>query len=323
MTPSDARTAIRTAIDRIGAAVAGACAWLGPELRLIVLPEYALTGFPLGETITQWRDTAAIAPDGPEFDALGAIAAKHGVYVAGNAYETDPHFPELFFQASHVIAPTGDVVLRYRRLHSLYSPTPYDVWDRYLDAYGIDGVLPVAHTEIGRLAAIASEEILYPELARALALRGAEIFCHSTSEISSPDLTAKAIARRARAVENQAFVVSANSGGLHGIAIPGDSTNGGSQIIDPEGRPLATAGPGESVVAAAELDVTTVRRARDRPGMANLLSRTKTGLWATEYARHDVERPNGLGHGETAERDWFTRRQRAGIERLHAAGELS
>ncbi|TYB67259.1 nitrilase [Nonomuraea sp. PA05] len=282
---------IAAAIDRIGAQVAGSKAWLGPELRLVVLPEYVLTGFPLRESTAQWRDRAAIDPGGPEYRALGAVAADQDVFLCVNAYERDEHFPDLFFQATVILAPSGECVLRYRRLHSLFSPTPYDVWERYLEIYGIDGVLPVARTEIGNLAVVASEEILMPELARALALRGAEVLCNPTSEASSPQLTPKAVARRARAVENLACVVSANSGGLTGIAIPGDSTNGGSEVIDHQGRVLAQAGPGETLVAAAELDLAALRRARLRPGMANLLSRVKTGLWAGEYARHDVERP--------------------------------
>ena len=51
------------------------------------------------------------------------------------------------------------------------------------------------------LACIASEEILYPEIARALALRGAEVFCHSSSEIGSPLATHKDVAKQARAFE--------------------------------------------------------------------------------------------------------------------------
>ncbi|MFC7589036.1 nitrilase-related carbon-nitrogen hydrolase [Nonomuraea antimicrobica] len=196
------------------------------------------------EGLAEWRDRAALDPDGPEYRALAAVAAEHGVFLCANAYERDPHFPDLFFQATVILSPAGSVVLRYRRLHSLFSPTPYDVWERYLEIYGIDGVLPVARTEIGNLAVVASEEILVPELARALALRGAEVLCNPTSEASSPALTPKAIARRARAVENLAYVVSANTGGLSGTAIPGDSTNGGSELIDHEGRALAQAGPG-------------------------------------------------------------------------------
>ncbi|MGP3915807.1 nitrilase-related carbon-nitrogen hydrolase [Nonomuraea sp. 10N515B] len=312
----DPRAEIRAAIDRIGAQVGGSKAWLGPGLRLVVLPEYVLTGFPMRESFAEWRERAALDPGGPEYRALAGIAVTHDVFLCVNAYERDEHFPELYFQASVILSPAGEVVLRYRRLHSMFTPTPYDVWGDYVEIYGMDAVLPVARTEIGNLAVLASEEILMPELARALTLRGAEVFCHPTSEASSPALTPKAIARRARAVENLAYVVSANTGGLTGIAIPGDSTNGGSELIDHEGRVLAQAGAGESLVAAAELDLAVLRRARRRPGMANLPSRVKTGLWAEEYARHDGERPGGLAGG-AKDRTWFRARQAETIERLY------
>ncbi|MET9243155.1 nitrilase-related carbon-nitrogen hydrolase [Nonomuraea sp. NPDC003709] len=317
---ADPRAAIRAAIERIGEQVGGSKAWLGRDLRLVVLPEYVLTGFPMRESFAEWRDKAALDPGGPEYGALAKIAARHEVYLCVNAYERDEHFPELYFQASVILSPQGAPVLRYRRLHSMFTPSPYDVWERYLEVYGIDGVLPVARTEIGNLAVLASEEILMPELARALALRGAEIFCHPTSEASSPALTPKAIARRARAAENLAYVVSANSGGLRDIPIPGDSTNGGSEVLDHQGRVLAQAGPGESLVAAAELDVGALRRLRRRPGMGNLLSRVKTGLWAEEYARHDGERPGGLSQG-ARDRAWFAARQIEAIERLYGPGD--
>ncbi|MFC4014961.1 nitrilase-related carbon-nitrogen hydrolase [Nonomuraea purpurea] len=313
---ADPRAEMRAAIARIGAQVGGSKAWLGRDLRLVVLPEYALTGFPMRENFAEWREKAALDMDGPEYRALAEIAAAQEVFLCVNAYERDEHFPELYFQASVIFSPGGEAVLRYRRLHSMFTPSPYDVWERYLEIYGIDGVLPVARTEIGNLAVLASEEILMPELARALALRGAEILCHPTSEASSPMLTPKAIARRARAVENLAYVVSANTGGLTGIAIPGDSTNGGSELIDFQGRVLAQAGAGESLVAGAELDVAALRRRRSRPGMANLLSRVKTRLWAEEYGRHDGERPDGLSGG-ARDRAWFAARQMEAIERLH------
>lgn len=318
----DARAAIGDAIARIGAQVRASRAWIGPDLRLVVLPEYALTGFPMGEPIPGWRDKAALAPGGPEYAALAAIAQDQGVHLVVNAYESDRHFPDLYFQACVILDPSGEAVLRARRLYSMYSPTPYDVWTRYLDAYGTEAVLPVARTPIGNLAAVSSEEILYPELARSLALRGAEILCHPTSEASSPQLTPKAIARRARAVENLTYVVSANSGGLTGIPIPSDSTNGGSELIDFDGRVLAQAGAGESLVAAAELDLGALRRHRARPGMGNLLARAKPALWAREYGRHEGEQPDELGDA-VPERSWFAQRQRATIERLRKAGVIT
>lgn len=321
---AQARAAISAAIDRIGQAAQAAIGWHGADTRLVVLPEYVLTGFPAGEPVPAWAERAAVDPGGPEYEALGNLAQRLGVFLAGNAYETDPHFPDLYFQASWLIAPSGDVALRYHRLHSMYSPSPYDVWRRYLDIYGIDAVFPVARTELGAVAAIASEEICYPELARVLALRGAEVFLHSSSEISSPELTPKAVARRARAFENTAYVVSANSGGLTGSPIPADSASGGSEIIDFTGRALAAAGPGESIVACAELDLGALRRARSRPGMGNLLSRTKAALWAEEYGRHDVERPGGLeAAGAVPGPAFFARRQQEALGRLREAGVLA
>ena len=115
---------------------------------------------------------------------------------------------------------------------SLFAPSQNDVWDRYISHYGIDAVFPVADTELGRISAIASEEILYPDIARAMALRSAEIFLHSSSEIASPITTPKNIAKQARAIENLAYLVSANSAGIQDIAIPAASTDGSSKVVD-------------------------------------------------------------------------------------------
>lgn len=318
--PDEAREAIVAAIDRIGAEIASTVAWYGSDTRLVVLPEYALTGFPMGDAVDAWAHKAGLAPGGREYDALAAIAQRQEIYLLVNAYETDQHYPGLYFQASVLLTPSGDVALRYRRLHSLYSPSPYDVWDSYLEHYGLDGALPVADTEIGHLAAIASEEILYPELARALAMRGAEVFCHATSEAIGPDPSAKEIARRSRAVENIAAVVTANTGGLRNIPIPEDATNGHSEIVDHLGNSLARAGFGQSCIAA-EIDLAALRRERRRPTMSNLPARVASGLWATEYARREIVEPNGLAD-HAAERSFFALRHQASIDKLHEAGAI-
>ena len=223
---AEARRAIADAIARVGREIRASKQFIGADLKLVVLPEYFATSYPLGETIPGWAEKACIDPDGREYDLLSRVAQDNGIHLASNAYERDPHFPGLYFQASVVISPGGDQVLRYRRLISLFAPSPYDVWDAYLDRYGEDGVFPVAATAVGQLACVASEEILYPEIARALALRGAEVLLHSTSEVSSPDLTPKDIAKRARAIEAMAYVVSANTSVLTGVDIPASSTGG-------------------------------------------------------------------------------------------------
>ncbi|WP_413201272.1 nitrilase-related carbon-nitrogen hydrolase, partial [Nostoc piscinale] len=184
-----AQEIIHNTINRLAQQIAASIAFIGFDCRLIVLPEYFLTGFPMGESLAVWREKACIEMYGVEYEALGKIAQKHQIFLAGNAYELDPNFPHLYFQTCFVIDPSGTIVLRYRRLNSLFAPTPHDVWDQYLDCYGLEGVFPVAKTAIGNLAALASEEILYPEVARCLAMRGAEIFLHSTSEVYNKNLT--------------------------------------------------------------------------------------------------------------------------------------
>lgn len=319
---AEARAIMKDSIDRLRRQIASSVAFIGADCRLVVLPEYALTGHPVGEPFEVWMDRAAIEPDGAEEEGIASIARDVGVYLAANAYETDPAFPDLYFQSCLVFDPAGAVVLRYRRLNSLLTPTPYDVWDAYLDRYGLDAVFPVARTEIGNLACIASDEILFPELARVLAIRGAEVFCHSTSETGSPLQTPKDVAKRARAIENLAYVVSANSGGIEGSPIPGESTDGKSKVVDFEGRVLAEAAPGESMVAYAEVDVGALRRNRRRPGMGNLLSRNRFEAYASSYAEASFAEPNGLGNGHRPERGWFIERQREVIARLEAEGTI-
>ncbi len=281
---ASARAAMLASLERVARQIAASRAFIGPALRLVVLPEYFLTGYPLGESLPGWAEKAALAPDGAEYRRMGEIARELGLYISGNAYETDPHFPGIYFQASFLFDDQGRLVLRYRRLVSLFAPTPHDLLDRYLEVYGPDALFPVADTPLGRLACIASEEIVYPEIARALALRGAEVLLHSSSEVASPRLTPKDIAKRARAYENCAYVVSANTGGIFGGDFPTDSTTGMSKLVDYKGEVLAEAGSGESMAANALIDVAALRRQRLTPGMGNTLSRLRLELFAKTYS---------------------------------------
>lgn len=295
----------------------------GSPLRLAVLPEYLLTSYPGRISIPDFAAKAALEPDGPEYEALGKIASAQKLFLAGNAYEVDRHFPGLYFQTSFVVAPSGDVVLRYRRLNSMFAPTPHDVWSRYLDIYGLDGVFPVARTEIGNLAAIASEEILYPEIARAHALRGAEIFVHSSSEIGSPRDTHKAIAKRARAFENLAYVVSANTAGIEGTSMPLASADGNSLVVDWKGQVLAESNSGETFTAFADIDLGALRAARRKPGMTNYLARQRVELFAAAYGAAQGQPANGLIDGDQIkipDRDYFLRVQNDVIDRLAKDG---
>ena len=322
-----ARTMMMGTIGSIGPKIRAASVFIeqygGCPVRLAVLPEYVLTSYPGRMSIPEFAHQAALEIDGPEYEAMGKIAQEQGLFLAGNAYEIDPHFPSLYFQTCFVIGPNGNVILRYRRLNSMFAPTPHDVWSKYLDIYGVDGVFPVAKTEIGNLAAIASEEILYPEIARAHALRGAEIFLHSTSEIGSPQKTPKMIAKRARAFENLTYVISANTAGILDTSLPDASADGNSMIVDWKGNVLAESNSGETFTAFADIDLGTLRAARRKPGMTNTLSRQRNALFSAIYAADTHHQSNSLiedGVIKTPDRDHFKRISEATIARLAKDG---
>ncbi len=322
-----ARLQILETISSIGPKLRSASIFIqqygGAPVRLAVLPEYVLTSYPGRISIPDFANKAALEIDGPEYEAMGKIAQDQKLFLAGNAYELDKNFPNLYFQTSFVIAPNGNVVLRYRRLNSMFAPTPHDVWDKYLDIYGIDGVFPVARTEIGNLAAIASEEILYPEIARAHALRGAEIFVHSSSEIGSPLATPKMIAKRARAFENLAYVISANTAGITDTALPLASADGNSMVVDWKGNVIAESSSGETFTAFADIDLAALRSARRKPGMTNTLSRQRNALFAAAYGNDSHQHANSLienGVVKTPDRDHFQRVSEETIARLAKDG---
>ena len=325
--PVEARAQIMAHIGELEGQIRSASVFItqygGAPVKLAVLPEYLFTSYPGRISIPDFARLAAFAPDGAEYEALGRLAQNLKMFIAGNAYETDKNFPDLYFQASFIIAPNGNVVLRYRRLNSMYAVTPHDVWSKYLDIYGLDGVFPVAKTEIGNLAAIASEEILYPEIARAHALRGAEIFVHSSSEIGSPNATPKMIAKRARAFENMAYVISANTAGIINSVLPAASADGNSMVVDWKGNVLAESNGGETFTAFADIDLAALRAARRKPGMTNMLSRQRNALFAAAYAADTHQHANSLIDGDvvkTPTRDHFQKVSEETIERLAKDG---
>ena len=322
-----AKAKITDSIDRIARQVAASKAFIGNSLKLVVLPEYCLTSYPQGESIERWQEIGCIAEDGPEHDALAKIAAEQGVYLSANVYEIDANFPTLYFQSSCIYSDTGNLVLRYRRLISMFAPTPYDVLDRYLELYGRDSLFPVVDTPLGKLGAVASEEIIFPEVTRALALKGTEVICHSSSEIASPLLTPKNAAKIARSVENQLYLVSANSAGIEGIDLPNQSVEQGSKVVDYEGRVLAEAASGESITAHADVHIDALREKRRRTGLFQVFSRQRLALFTHVYRDNEVYPPNTMldadGRVVTPARSHFVDTQRRVLDALVDRGVIS
>ena len=312
---------MQNSLSRIRDQLFSAKAFHGPDLKLVCLPEYFLTSFPQGESAEQWREKAAVEMNGATYNGMAKLAADTGLYIGGNLYERDPNFPALYFQASTIFAPSGDLILRYRRLISMYAPSPYDVWDRYIEIYGTDALFPVAETPLGRLAALASEEVRYPEIARILACKGAEVLMHPSSEAASTLMSPKNVAKIARAQENQIYVVSANSAGITGTGLAPESTDTRSQIIDDRGILLAETPGGQSITACADVDISALRYRRRRNGMGNMLARQPMALYSEMFGKMKMHDPGSLGNGVAAPaKDFYKKRQDAVIERLIKAG---
>jgi predicted amidohydrolase len=148
-------------------------------------------------------------------------------------------------QAALFLDPVGDVILRYRRIHTAQWVSPHDLLDAYLGRYGVDGLFPVADTELGRIGMLACGEILVPESARVLMLRGAEVLLHPTNE---PYSEAEEAAKIVAAAANMMYVVSANVAGPIGFSdgepmndpVRGTPVQGGhSRIVSYKGETLA------------------------------------------------------------------------------------
>lgn len=318
---AESRAVMKQSLGRIRGQIFSAKAFHGSDLKLVCLPEYFLTSFPAGESASEWREKAAIDMDGEVYAAIGQLASDSQMYIAGNLYERDPHFPDLYFQASTIFAPNGELILRYRRLISMYAPSPYDVWDKYLEYYGVDELFPVVDTSLGRLAALASEEIRYPEITRILACKGAEVLMHPSSEAASTLASSKNVAKVARAQENQIYIISSNSAGITGTGLAAMSTDTRSQIVDDRGIILAEVPGGESITACADVDIAALRYRRHRNGMDNMLARQPMHLYAEAFCRFDMHPSGSLGDGTSPpQKDFYKKRQEDVIAKLSKAG---
>lgn len=208
--------------------------------HLAVLPEMWSCGFDNGNLTSQAAETPGI------IERLRIFAARERMVVAGS-------LPELVdgsvVNTLCVIDSDGEIKGRYRKLH-LFTPTGED------NHFVAGGETVVADTSVGRLGLMICYDLRFPELARGLALDGAEIFV-VPAQWPAARLTHWEALLKARAIENQCFVVGVNRVGRSGTLV----YNGGSQVVSPLGEVQAHAGGADGeVVTAMEAEVMTAFR---------------------------------------------------------------
>ena len=209
-----------------------------------LLPELWTTGYSLDRL-----DELAEERGGPTLQFLRRVAQHLNMAIVGGS------FPERgtdgIYSTCHMIGPDGSLLASYSKEHLFPLLKEPD----YLKP-GPPGV--VTNTPLGRWGTLICFDIRFPESARRLAYRGARVLW-VPAEWPHPRLEHWRTLLRARAIENQLFVVAANRTGT------GDNTQwaGHSTIIDPWGNILAEAGEEETVLVA-DLEMGLVDEVRAR-----------------------------------------------------------
>ena len=252
------------------------------HVKLVTLPEMFLTLAPVGwrnRPSSDWLDLACIEVPGPELQSLCDAARDASIHIAANAYEYDPKWPGRYFNCSFLIDPNGDVILKYRRLHSSITPSPHDFLDEYVAEHGWDSLFPVADTELGRIAMFPCMEVVFPEVARMYAIQGAEVLINPTND--SPDVPGWVACKQARAMENNCYLISTNAGGWVSKRGLLESTNaGGTIMVDYKGTIIEEHRPaGESMKARALIDIEQLRAYRHSTNAMNFIPQLRTELY--------------------------------------------
>ena len=226
---------------------------------LVALPEYFCFIGPND------RDKLAIAEapgDGPIQQALSDAARRHGVWVIGGTLPIRVGSADRALNASCVYAPDGGLAARYDKMH-LFR---YDNGrERYDEAQVLDaGAEPVAFDAGAlRVGLSVCYDLRFPELYRQLTFAGARRCDLLAVPAAFTYTTGRAhweLLLRARAVENQCYVIAPAQGGVHET---GRRTWGHSMVVDPWGDVVASRDEGAGVVIA-ELDVERIASVRSQ-----------------------------------------------------------
>jgi predicted amidohydrolase len=229
--------------------------------RLIVLPEKWTA---MGSDDDQ--RLAAEPLDGPAITWARAIARELGVdLVAGSILELRPGQEKLANTSVHV-DPQGECAAVYRKVHMFdVEVAGRSYRESAIEQAGDEIVL--SRTADGvELGLSICYDLRFPELYRILAVRGARVIALPAAFTLTTTRDHWETLVRARAIENQAFVIAANQIGSHPA---GQESGGRSLIVDPWGVVLAQA-PDSVGYIVAELDLERQREIRTRlPSLAN------------------------------------------------------
>jgi deaminated glutathione amidase len=236
--------------------------------RLVVLPEK----WPLLGSGAQLRDGAEPL-EGPAMTWARACARELGLDLLAGSF-TELTAEGARQNTSLHIGPAGEIRAAYRKIH-MFDVTVAGVVYRESEHEEPGDAIVLSRTDDGvELGMSVCYDLRFPELYRILALRGARVLLVPAAFTLATTRDHWETLLRARAIENQAFVVAANQIGENE---PGRFSGGRSMIVDPWGVVLAQAGDDEGVIVA-DLDLERLESIRESlPSLAN--RRPATYAW--------------------------------------------
>ena len=224
--------------------------------RLVVLPEYFCL---MGRSDRDKLAVAEVAGAGPIQQMLSDAAREHRVWLVGGTLPLRCDDPDRVLNSNCVFAPDGSLAARYDKIH-LFR---YDNGrERYDEGVAIQaGSEPVAFAADDlRVGLSVCYDLRFPELYRALMHPPCDLLCVPSAFTQTTGAAHWELLLRARAVENQCYVIAAAQGGLHEN---GRRTFGHSMVVDPWGDVVGVLPEGEGVVLA-ELDPARLASVRTR-----------------------------------------------------------
>jgi len=226
--------------------------------QVAVLPEcFAFLGRGEGDKLPIAED---FERGGPILDTLRELAVARGVWIVGGGMpEIVPGDPNRTYNTAIVIEPSGKLVARYRKIHLFDVDIPGGATLRESDATCAGDALVVVEIGGAKVGLSICYDVRFPELYRSLVKdHGAEVLLVPAAFTAHTGAAHWHLMLRARAVENQAWVVAPAQWGRHNDK---RASFGHTLVVDPWGAVVDERPEGDGVVLAT-LDGATVAQRR-------------------------------------------------------------
>ena len=215
---------------------------------------------------------------GPTSQFLARKARQHGMYIHGGSIPIEVPESEKVWNSTLVFDPEGEIISRYNKIH-LFD-IHIEGQKSYLESATFEAgeEMVTFETEHGNFGLTICYDIRFPELYRALMLNGAQVVFHPAAFTLYTGKDHWETLIRARAIENQVYMVSPAQIGSHGN---GKQCFGSTMIVDPWGTVVARA-PERECVVYADVDYAEMERVRrELPA----LKHRRPGLYTHEGLR--------------------------------------